>query len=108
MMCACFWNVDGDCIHKDTQNGSCGVEENVRQKAIEASNSAAGQAEKVSLPEYREHNTTKVEIISLCVGCIKENCSHRSEISCCPVTICAMRQAKQNQPFAVRWAKCPF
>lgn len=48
MRCACFWNVDGDCIHKDTQNGSCGVEENVRQKAIEASNSAEVKPESKS------------------------------------------------------------
>ena len=34
------------------------------------------------------------ETISLCIGCVKENCSHRSEIKCCPVTVCAMRQAK--------------
>jgi len=34
------------------------------------------------------------EIISLCIGCLKENCSQRSELKCCPVTICAMRQAK--------------
>lgn len=34
------------------------------------------------------------EIISLCIGCVKENCSQRSELKCCPVTLCAMRQAK--------------
>ena len=34
------------------------------------------------------------ETISLCIGCVKENCSIRSEIQCCPVTVCAMRQAK--------------
>ena len=34
------------------------------------------------------------EIISLCVSCVKENCFQRSEIKSCPVTICAMHQAK--------------
>jgi hypothetical protein len=34
------------------------------------------------------------ETISLCIGCVKENCSQRSEIKCCPVIVCAMRQAK--------------
>ena len=39
-------------------------------------------------------NTTKDKIISLCIGCVKENCSLRSEIKSCPVTLCANRQAK--------------
>ena len=37
---------------------------------------------------------TQSHAISLCLGCIKEPCSQRSELPSCPVTICAMRQAK--------------
>jgi hypothetical protein len=39
-------------------------------------------------------NNTQSHAISLCLGCIKEPCSQRSELPSCPVTICAMRQAK--------------
>lgn len=39
------------------------------------------------------HNTQS-HAISLCLGCIKEPCSQRSELQSCPVTVCAMRQAK--------------
>ena len=62
MRCACFWNVDGDCIHKDTQNGSCGVEENVRQKAIEANNSADVKPEVGAQPPKREYNNRSDKI----------------------------------------------
>lgn len=54
-------------------------------------------AEKKELPKtivQQAKDAEPTEIISLCIGCIKENCSQRSEIDCCPVTICAMRQAK--------------
>jgi hypothetical protein len=49
---------------------------------------------KTDTPTNTSHGAEPSEIISLCVGCIKENCPERSEISCCPVTVCAMRQAK--------------
>ena len=78
MMCACFWNVDGDCIHKDTQNGSCGVEENVRQKAIEANNSADVKPEVGAQPPKREYNTARDEICTdIISNCICDYCVHK-------------------------------
>ena len=70
MRCACFWNVDGDCIHKDTQNCSCGVEENVRQKAIEANNSAEVKPE-VESAASREHNTASPKLPQF-MDCVHE------------------------------------
>jgi hypothetical protein len=49
---------------------------------------------KPSASDNKTDGAEPEEIISLCIGCIKESCLHRSEIKSNPVKICAMRQVK--------------
>jgi hypothetical protein len=60
MKCVCFWLIEGDCIHKDSKDGLCGVDEYVRQKIIEASNSAEVKPVEGAQP-CGEHNSQSVQ-----------------------------------------------
>jgi len=68
--------------------------EGYAQAAWDAATELAEEKFNSALRQPTSQGCEPAEIISLCIGCANENCSQRSELKCCPVTLCAMRQAK--------------
>lgn len=84
--------LNDDIVDVDSVMSEAGVWSNKLESWNRIKKKLAELTQQIATLKQQTHGAEPSEIISLCVGCVKEKCPERSEIRCCPVTVCAMRQ----------------